>query len=692
MPQGVGCRPRFSVVILARNEAQALPKLLADLADFVDRGGDLLLVDTGSTDETVALARRSRCWVEMVNDQYHSVLTEKAAVEIEKRFARGDDGRLVEAGQRLFHFGAARQHAARLATNNFVLQLDACDELEALDTDALDRWIDAGDARAFEYDQLYGSTRLRIARFYDRRRYEWVGRVHEVPVLIAARANTLPTSTIRCDETQLLVRHNKDESKERNYLAGLALQVMERPDQPRWWHYLGRELFYQRWFESAVAVLEAHVAMTNSWPPERSQSFCFMGEALEALDRADAAKDAYRQAIALDTGRREPLLRLAALSCRLKDFDVATDAALQALTIPYSSALPEHEANYTWMPHSILYWSLFWLGRKAEARAHWETYLSLAPERRQSDDHARLFPSREGGGALRAGSRSGRTLTNNETIHPRYLGITAFDTKTVKLVDYCSATRSLLVRGNMPLYMAPDGEVYFAYHQLGTVIAHLNNLPTSATPFVMSDYTLVDVNLADNQGSGVDLAGEVAAFGQSMNDPAFAVWPPYSMTKWAPTTIFGSTVKASKDSSPPGGLVYWPVQACPAGLPSYEVYVNEAQGYRFAALIDYLHELLTSGPRRLIYFHCRSGVNRAGSVTVSYFLKCGSSLYPGPRGRSPMDLQTAYAIARSIAPRHEIPGPDDQQLVKVYCNFHHTGSPDTPSPHCAYQPPEPISL
>jgi tetratricopeptide (TPR) repeat protein len=393
MTPGVGSRPapRFSIVVIVRNEAQTLPRLLHGLEQFVARGGELVVVDTGSVDCTTTIARARGCRVEAVGDRFEAGLGVLEAAEIQRRIARAGEGPLVTAGQRLFHFGDARQHAGLLAANRFVLQLDASDELLALDVDPLDRWIESGSVAAFEYDQRYGRVGLRISRFYDRRRFHWEGRVHEVLGATPA-ADGAPASTIRCDAAQLSVRHHKDERKPRHYLAGLALQTMEFPQKPRWWHYLGRELYYHRWYRSAIAVLERHAAMEDAWIVERSQSLCFAGECLEALGCAREAEETYRRALGLDATRREPLLRLAAACCRRGDFDAAARSAREALAVPRTSAYPELDANYTWIPHSILYWSLFWLGRMDEARVHWEACRHLAPEDSRALDHARLFP------------------------------------------------------------------------------------------------------------------------------------------------------------------------------------------------------------------------------------------------------------------------------------------------------------
>jgi tetratricopeptide (TPR) repeat protein len=387
----LGSAPRFSIVVLARNEEWSLPHLLYSLEGFRERGGELVLMDSGSTDDTIAIARRRGCRIEAVNAQFDLVLDSAQAAQIEERFAKAGEGPLVQAGRRLFNFGEARQHAGFLASNPFVLQLDASDEVVALDIDAFDGQIGSEGVSAFEYNQQYGNVGLRIARFYDRSRYHWEGRVHEV-LLATVRADVAPASRIRCDPKQLLVNHNVEFGKPRNYMAGLALQVLDSPQKPRWWHFLGRELLYERWYESAIAALEVHAEMGTAWLTERSQSLCFIGECLEALGRAGEAKESYRRAFALDPTRREPLLRLASICSRQGEFDAAAHLARQSLEIPRTNAYPELDANYTWFPHSLLYWSLFWLHRREEARVHWDAYRSLVPEEIMIREHARLFP------------------------------------------------------------------------------------------------------------------------------------------------------------------------------------------------------------------------------------------------------------------------------------------------------------
>jgi tetratricopeptide (TPR) repeat protein len=231
---------------------------------------------------------------------------------------------------------------------------------------------------------------LRVSRFYDRRLDHWRGRAHEgLYPLPDAPGPRRPMVT--CPEFELSVRHHKDDAKPRNYVAGLALDVIEHPEMPRWKHYLGRELWYQGRHRSAVRLLLEHADDERAPRAERSESLCLAGQALEMLGEPTRAEEAYRRAVAVDASRREPLLRLAGLAGRQADFEASVAHAAAALAVPRTSAFAESDLNYSSLPHVLMYWALFWLGRQDEARRHWEESRRLAPDDPVVRDHARLF-------------------------------------------------------------------------------------------------------------------------------------------------------------------------------------------------------------------------------------------------------------------------------------------------------------
>ena len=373
-------RPAFSIVVVARNEARTLPHLLDSLWPFRERRGDLLLVDTGSEDETAELGRDFGCRVIAAGERFASRLTDAQAERIRRRFAREGEGPLVTSGQRLFHFARARRWASTRARRDVLWHLDGSDVVEVFDLDFVDGSIRRGEAGSVGCEVRLGTLSFRTCRFYDRRFDRWEGRAHEgLYPRPKVSASVVRAPRLECPPDRLAVRHVRRGRKERNYLAGLALEALPRTARPRWLHYLGRELHYLGFHHSAVAVLEEHAAREDAWRPERSGSLCIAGQSRLALDEPDRAADLFWRAFTIDSSWREPLLRLAEVRASRDDLRGAVAQATAALSIPRTASHVEADENYTWAPHLLLYRSLLRLGSREEAREHWQACVRFAP-------------------------------------------------------------------------------------------------------------------------------------------------------------------------------------------------------------------------------------------------------------------------------------------------------------------------
>ena len=369
--------PTFSIVLICRNESKTLPRLLQSLTDFRERGGVVVLVDTGSTDNSASIARAAGCAVHEVGERFITVVDEDLAKRINHRFIEKNEPDIVKAGDRLFDYAAARNFAASLSPTDLVAMPDCDEEYTKLDIDTIDKTIAAG-GEQLEYDFVYAHDehgrdmiKFRHCKFYDRRKLKWVGVVHEVLQGDAKRVYLEP-SIIKLEHWQQPSDHR------RRYLTGLALDCYLNPDNDRNSHYLARELLYTGRFHSAFKEFRRHLTL-NGWPAEAAQSVIFQGDCLLALGLPDGAVAKWHEAIARDSSRREAWMRLAWHYYRLRDVQRCICYASAALTIAWSDFYANNIAHYQHEPHEILYWAYWQQGDRAASFQHWLKAFSFNP-------------------------------------------------------------------------------------------------------------------------------------------------------------------------------------------------------------------------------------------------------------------------------------------------------------------------
>jgi len=379
---------------VARDDGPGLKRLLDSARAFLAAGGEFVYYDTGSKDDSIAIAEQRGCRV--VRGGEHSFfLTEEQIGQIGTLVGKGAAS-LMSVGDRVFNFSEARNTGGRLATNDMVLMVDGCDVMVHLDLARLDELLESpAHPSQISYGQIFGGTELQIARFYHKDRYMWVGVTHEV-----LHGRDPGCWEFRVPREVLLVNHLKNENKKRHYTAGMALSVLEDPENPRWYHYLGRELFFGRWFEDALRVLGEQVKRAaRCWVDELSGTLVLMGQCKEELGDPEAAKLFFFRAFDTCPRWREPLIRLGALYRREvekagRDAWFKVIAVTQmALTIRRASAFQEPENNYHHDPHVLLYLAYYYTGDPVAGRRHWELARDAADgeTRAQIEAEGRFF-------------------------------------------------------------------------------------------------------------------------------------------------------------------------------------------------------------------------------------------------------------------------------------------------------------
>lgn len=367
----------FSIVLICRNESRTIPRLLASLAEFQKRGGKVILVDTGSTDNSAEVARNLGVEVHEVGERFLFTIDEALAKDINARFIFGDEAPLVKAGDRLFDYAKARNFAASLSPTDMVAMPDCDEEYTRLDLDIIESKIDQG-AEQLEYEFVFAHDehgneviKFRHCKFYNRTKMHWVGVVHEVLVGDAPRTY-LPPEIIKLEHWQQPSDHR------RRYLTGLALDCFQNPQNDRNSHYLAREMLYTGRYKSAYQEFDRHIRM-NGWFTEATQSIIFQGDCSLYLGNEKLAVEKWHEAAIRDCSRREPWMRLAHNAYKKGDAAHAAAYASAALGIPWTDFYTNNAAHYRHEPHEILYWALWVLGDKKNSFEHWKKAVDFFP-------------------------------------------------------------------------------------------------------------------------------------------------------------------------------------------------------------------------------------------------------------------------------------------------------------------------
>jgi glycosyltransferase involved in cell wall biosynthesis len=375
-------KPRFSVTVIAKNEEKSLPNLLASLQEFRDRGGEIILVDTGSTDRTWEIARAAGAKIYTEGERFRHPIDGEMAAKINETFIVEGEAPIVKAGDSYFDFGEARDYAMRLASNDYVL-CPGCDEVfMKLDIDALHRFMDEGFTQ-IRFDYIWatnpdGTPRTRFYRdayFFDRTKWHWVNCIHEFVM-----ENKPGEKWMELPTEFGLIEHHQLPQPGRNLrdAVGLSVSCLQDLTNDRNAHYFARELMFQKRYKSSIRQFLRHVNL-KSWDLERGQSLTFIGDCYWFMGDTDEAVRWYHKSFDFCSARRAPLMRLADLYHQGDDKQRAAAYAAAALTIPYVAYYANDMTHYRAMPHEILYWALWYLGKKDQAKAHWQKCIEYEP-------------------------------------------------------------------------------------------------------------------------------------------------------------------------------------------------------------------------------------------------------------------------------------------------------------------------
>ena len=262
---------KISVCMIVKDEEEVLARCLDGVSRFAD---EIVIVDTGSTDRTVDIARQYTPNVFF--------------------FAWKDD------------FAVARNFSVSKTTGEYCMWLDADDTIEEIEAEKILR-LKETTSPADTYMFLYRSGDIVYYRERLMKRDErliFQGRVHEAVSPFG-----------RVEYTDITVRHGKKPQaySTRNLDIYRKMQAEGETFSPRDEFYFGRELYYHREFSSAEKRLRAVAENKDAWVENRLSALSCLAECYLAQGEREKAKQTLLQSLLLSSPRAEILSRLAFL-------------------------------------------------------------------------------------------------------------------------------------------------------------------------------------------------------------------------------------------------------------------------------------------------------------------------------------------------------------------------------------------
>jgi glycosyltransferase involved in cell wall biosynthesis len=336
----------ISLCMIVKDEEDVLARCLDSVKEIAE---EIVIVDTGSTDHTKEIAVR---FTDRVVD-----------------FQWIDD------------FSAARNCAFSLATQEFILWLDADDFFTEKDRQLLldlkKTLVPTVDSVTMPYylvvDQA-GNPVFSIRRNRLVRRscgFRWIGAVHEYLEVGGAIINS-----------EIAVRHKKEKiSYGRNLRIYRRLLETGKEFSPRDLYYYANELRDNAFYEEAVLYYEKFLDCRRGWIEDNIAACQKMSECYERLKQRDKQLQALLRTMSYDLPRAETCCRIGAFFFNANQLDRAVfwyDLAT-ILKQPSDTLGGLDHAAWSWLPHLQLCVCHDRLGNFEKARRHNDIALSYNP-------------------------------------------------------------------------------------------------------------------------------------------------------------------------------------------------------------------------------------------------------------------------------------------------------------------------
>lgn len=264
-------RVELSITTIVKNESSCLEKCLNSVKD----ADEIIIVDTGSEDNTVEIAKK---------------FTDKVYTD----YKWNDD------------FAEARNYALSKATKDWVLVIDADNELE----DSIDEVKNV--ATQADRDGVSAVNITHACR----------GNLHRLPVLfkrspdvywVGAIHNYLKTGSVVDSDLVINYVYSPAHKKDPDRALRILKKEVAKGGKSRELYYLGREYFYRKDYITAIYWFDEYL-MVSKFLAERADACLYIARCYWALGKGENARRYCLLALGINANFKEALKFMAELS------------------------------------------------------------------------------------------------------------------------------------------------------------------------------------------------------------------------------------------------------------------------------------------------------------------------------------------------------------------------------------------
>ena len=329
---------KIYVYAICKNESKFALRWMKSMQE----ADGVIVLDTGSEDDTVALLKRAgaQVWEETIVP---------------------------------WRFDAARNRSLSLVPED--ADVCVCTDLDEVFHPGWRRLLEAawkeGTSRAsyrytwsFQPDGSEGYV-FYLDKIHARHGYRWEHPVHEV-LQWTGEAGREQRVTV---EGMQLDHHADPEKSREQYLPLLELSVREAPEDDRNVHYLGREYLFKGRWDDCIRTLRHHLEMPSAtWADERCASMRYLARAFLAKGNLQEAEKWALRAVAEAPHLREPYVELAQLYYQRQNWEGVAYLTGEALKIQdRPRTYISESAAWGSLPWDLRALGLFYTGRQREA-------------------------------------------------------------------------------------------------------------------------------------------------------------------------------------------------------------------------------------------------------------------------------------------------------------------------------------